>query len=431
MSTEYRTSDGETIRVPGSMDPFRQLGISSTANPSVTKRAVLREMAKPKRQDRAMASLAYHMITSSGTHYEKKGTVYKVKRKDIFYYAAIGDKEKVITEIDRNTDLLGAIDPKKRTVLYLAARCGFDDLVETLVRKGANVNHRQIDNSTPLHVAAFYGQSEIVNVLLVYGADPTLKNNHKNTPVEESSSLIKKIFEDYKKNPFEATITFFNSSALTERTRPIIYNRKKIGAEIFRSPACTDRITQSQWRIINKDWEVAYHGTQLKYIQSILKYGLLPSGAKLPNGEIIKPPPNHFQLGKNYAGVDDWARAIFVSPSIMYASHQCYSEYATRDESRWCIVVKVHINPSSYKSYNPTTLFKEEPIEGEPNNTEYRVEDSSVDDSIFRVFARLHTTTDPEISRNVVVTSVLFIDSTFRSNVRKYGLTHDKLREIF
>ncbi len=58
MSTEYRTSDGETIRVPGSMDPFRQLDILSTASHDVTKRSVLREMAKPKRQDRAMASLS-------------------------------------------------------------------------------------------------------------------------------------------------------------------------------------------------------------------------------------------------------------------------------------------------------------------------------------------------------------------------------------
>ncbi len=430
MSTDYRTSDGETIRVPGSMDPFRQLGISSTANPSVTKRAVLREMAKPKRQDRAMASLAYHMITSSGTHYEKKGTVYKVKRKDIFYYAAIGDKEKVITEIDRNTDLLGATDTNKRTVLYLAARCGFDDLVETLVRKGADVNHRQIVNSTPLHVAAFYGQNRIVKILLVYGADPTLQNDHKNTPIDESSGLTKKEFEDYKKNPFQITTIFFNSTALTEGMRQIMYKGKKIGTEIFRSTWHLDHTTNSKWRMLKRNWEVAYHGTKLKYIKSIFQYGLLPSGAQLPNGELIKPPSNHFQLGTTYAGVEDWARAIFVSPSFMYASHQCYSEYTAKDNSGWCVVVKALVNPTSYKAYNPTTLFKEEPITGEPNLTEYRVEERLDDDKIFRVLSRMLSTAEPEMSRNAVVISVLFIDSTFRSNVRSYGLNHDELRKL-
>ncbi len=217
MSTEYRTSDGETVKFPGKMDPFKQLGIPSTASPEETKRYVLREMAKPNRQDRAMASLAYHMITSSGACYEKKDTVYHVKKKDIFYYAAIGDKEKVIKEIDSNSELSGASDTKKRTVLYLAARCGFDDLIETLVRKGANVNHRQIDNSTPLHVAAFYGQYSIVKILLVYGADPTLKNNAGNTPVDESSWYIKQAFEDYKISPLQAHGTFFESTTLTKK----------------------------------------------------------------------------------------------------------------------------------------------------------------------------------------------------------------------
>ena len=431
MSIEYKASNGEKIRVPVTMDPYKQLGITCSTSPIDTKKAVWREMMKPKRQDRAMASLAYHMITSSSNQYKKTGTIYEIKAPDIFFFAAIGHREKVIAEIEKDPSQVSSVDELKRTVVYLAARCGFSDIVETLVRKGADVNHKQLDNSTPLHVAAFYGQKDIVTLLLVYGADPTLKNKHGNTPVSESSDELKKVFEVYKKDPFQSTVNFFDSTSLTEGNRFILYRGKKIGIEIFRSKNYLDDTTKRRWNRIKRNWEVAYHGTKHKYIKSILTYGLLPSGAKLPNGEIIKPPSNHFQLGMTYAGVEDWARALFVSPSIMYASHQCYSEHTEIGDSQWFVVVKVFVNPSSYKAYNPTVLFKEQPIDGEPDNTEYRVEDSTVEDSILRIFSHFMSSAEPEVLRNAVVASVMFIDLSFRRKIRDYKLNHADLRKLF
>ncbi len=216
-----------------------------------------------------------------------------------------------------------------------------------------------------------------------------------------------------------------------KNSRKIMYREKIIGTEIYRNTQHLDSVTRRQWETIQEEWEVAYHGTRLKYLQSILRCGLLPSGAQLPNGELIQPPFNHYQLGAAIAGVDDWASAIFVSPSIMYASHPCYSEYITSGEFGWCIVVKVHVNPSSYAKYNPTTAFNEKPIQGEPKNTEHRVRETSLKESIHRVLSRWFSSTNPEIDRNVVVTSVLFIDSTFRGNVREYGLSHEELRRLF
>ena len=154
-----------------------------------------------------------------------------------------------------------------------------------------------------------------------------MKNKGGNTPVSESSDELKKVFEMYKKDPFQSTVNYFDSTNLTEGFQLIYYRGKKFGAEIFRSKNQLDPATKCQWDVIKHDWEVAYHGTKHRYINSILKHGLQPSGAKLPNGELIKPPSYHIQFGKNYAGVEDWARAPFVSPSIMYASHEAYSDH--------------------------------------------------------------------------------------------------------
>ncbi len=170
MSLEYTTSDGETVEVPVCMDPFHQLEISPSATPSVTKRAVIRELANPQRQSRAMASLAYDMITSTGCRYEKKDTTYFITRPDIFYYATINHKDKVLAEIATDFSLTCSVDGNKRTVLYVAARSGYEDIiVEALVQKGADVNHRQRDDSTPLHVASLYNQKNIVTMLLSMG----------------------------------------------------------------------------------------------------------------------------------------------------------------------------------------------------------------------------------------------------------------------
>ncbi len=442
MSLEYTTSDGETVEVPVCMDPFQQLEISPSATPSVTKRAVIRELANPQRQSRAMASLAYDMITSTCCRYEKKDTMYFITRPDIFFYATIGHKDKVLAEIAMDSSLTCSVDGNQRTVLYVAARSGYEDIVEALVQKGADVNHRQRDDSTPLHVASFYNQKNIVTMLLIYGADMTLKNIYGNTPLDEADSDVKKVFESFSSDSLKVTVTFFASTTTTKGIHPIVYDGKEIGAEVVRSMRETDLATQFQWSMIQQNWEVAYHGTKQKYVRSILAYGLLPSGAELPDGEQIKPPSNHFSLEMNYAGVQNWSKAIFVSPSILYASHPCYSERIQKGDSHWCVVVKVYINPSSYENYGSTVQIKDKPLDGEPSKPEYRVDKEAAEGEMSRMWKAMSRFYDSgesrksfqkktEASRNVAVASVLFIDTDFLDNVNEYGLCHEDLSKIF
>ena len=426
MSFEYSTRDGEAVYIPETMDPYKQLGIPYEASPAKTKSAVFREMMKPKRQDRARASLAYHMITSIGNQYQKTSTIFEIKTPDIFFFAAIGHKKKVIAEIEKDPSLVKSADEYQRTALYIAARCGFSDIIEILIQRGADVNHKQLDNSTPLHVAAYYGQKGIVNLLLVHGADPHLKNNLGHDPVSEAFDDVKEVFEAYKKDPFQSTVTFFASTNLSQRSRPILFEDTNVGVEVFRSISTLDPITKNEWDKIKHDWEVAYHGTKQKHINSILTHGLIPTGTKVPFGETVMPPSGHIPVETFYAEKKNWSKAVFATPSIMYASHPCYSENMKSGDSQWCIVVKVLVKPKSYDAHYPTTAMFEKPIEGEPDHLEYRVKPSDELDILGDCMIK-----DVEVIRNAVVVSIMFIDLSFLASVRDCNLSHDDLQRCF
>ena len=83
----------------------------------------------------------------------------------------------LIQEIERDEDLLEFKDPLGRNLLYIAARNGHMGICEYLINKGINVNEVQKTGSTALHGAVYYGQINVVKILLNYGAKTNIKNN--------------------------------------------------------------------------------------------------------------------------------------------------------------------------------------------------------------------------------------------------------------
>lgn len=67
--------------------------------------------------------------------------------------------------------------------LHAAVKNGNKDIVELLLKEGADVNAPGPYKMTPLHMAAKYGQLDIAELLLKNKADPNLKNSIGQTPL--------------------------------------------------------------------------------------------------------------------------------------------------------------------------------------------------------------------------------------------------------
>lgn len=75
-------------------------------------------------------------------------------------------------------------DPQSgNTLLTTAALMGHTEIVTLLLEHGADVNSRNRDEGTALHIAAFFGRTETVKLLLEKGADTTLRNNMGGTAI--------------------------------------------------------------------------------------------------------------------------------------------------------------------------------------------------------------------------------------------------------
>lgn len=85
----------------------------------------------------------------------------------------MGDEEKEKEE-DEVT-----IDPRVR-LMYLANEADLDGIKEIL-DSGIDVNFRDIDNRTALHVAACQGYSDVVSLLLERGAEVDTKDRWGST----------------------------------------------------------------------------------------------------------------------------------------------------------------------------------------------------------------------------------------------------------
>ena len=171
---------------PEILEPFKVLKIPNNASKQETKSAFRRNLSNT---NRSSTCLAYEMICSK-EHFIKIGEEpkYKVKNKDQFYYVHVGCLEGLQKFVDKNPSLIHKKDHMGRSLLYLAARNGYINICFYLLQKGANINDTQGSGSTPLHGASYYGNDLVVQLLLQYGADTTIKNNYSNLAFNESKN---------------------------------------------------------------------------------------------------------------------------------------------------------------------------------------------------------------------------------------------------
>ena len=165
-------------------------------------------------------------------------------------------------------------------------------------------------------------------------------------------------------------------------------------------------------------FELAWHGTKEEYVCSILKHGLRASGSKLPDGKLLKPLDNHYALGMSHQGISNWAAAVFVSPSVSYASHVCYAERVFVDGEMWAVIMDCAVRKGSFTKHDQTVGGGYSGLPGEPENAEYRVQvRDSCDEQIWR--AKQH---DDVCVLGCTLILVSFLELS--------GLTYQQMRKL-
>ena len=113
---------------------------------------------------------------------------WKNNSKEPLYYAALCGfaklVEQLIVKYPQHANAIGGVYMTP-AVAALAGR--HLQLAQVLHRNKSSVEPRSENGNTPLHSAAFYGDLEMVQVLLGYGVDVNVQNNYGNTPLDFAS----------------------------------------------------------------------------------------------------------------------------------------------------------------------------------------------------------------------------------------------------
>ena len=352
-SISYVAAGGCHVNIALPINPWVILGLTpATASSNAVKVAFCQKIEQPQRQNRALVSFANHILTSTVPRYQRQhgSDMFTIKNRDHFAVVAYGNTKELQVLIERDKTLVKKSDEHGRTLLYLACKSGFSDMVKMLLQKGADINKIQQDGSTPLHAAAYFGHSLVVGLLLEYGARIDITNKWGHTAFDEGRSVrIKSLVMNASLDLIFSLKTTLMEQQLVSEMRPIEFKGQVIAKELIRHPNALDRKTSFGLDTILEKWEMTWHGTRFKNLQSIMKHGLLPAGT---GG--IEPPPGHFKLGAFFCNIPNWAAAIFVSPSLTYSAHAAYSERVMSNKEQWCVLIKAYCKPESYKAYDLT-----------------------------------------------------------------------------
>jgi len=113
-----------------------------------------------------------------------------VERLNVFEAAAFGDLDRLSELLGEDPDLIDAMSGDGFAPLHLAAFFGQTDAVRLLLARGAasNVAGTGWMTGTPLHAAAAGSHASIVHLLLEAGADPNTRQRHGYTPLHSAAA---------------------------------------------------------------------------------------------------------------------------------------------------------------------------------------------------------------------------------------------------
>jgi hypothetical protein len=120
---------------------------------------------------------------------------------------------------------------------------------------------------------------------------------------------------------------------------------------------------------------IAYHGTNINNIRSIILDGLVVPGTVVSCGKRIQPPSKHFAREKTYFGVDDYADAVFLSPSIHYSLNPPFAVLFSACGQLLIPVLECSVKHNSYDAYRSTVAGYTACPGDDMNTIDWRVKD--------------------------------------------------------
>jgi hypothetical protein len=99
---------------------------------------------------------------------------------------------------------------------------------------------------------------------------------------------------------------------------------------------------------------IAYHGTCIEVIPSILMDGLVMPSTVVSSGVRVCPPDNHIARGVSRFGIDDFSNAIFLSPSIHYCTDPAYAIPFMDGDRSLLAVLECSVKKKSYTCHEST-----------------------------------------------------------------------------
>ena len=110
----------------------------------------------------------------------------------LLHAAAVGGNPDVLTALlgaGARPDVNVVSLSPKRSALYVAMVCGHEEVARRLVQAGADVRFEDpVDQCSILHEAACWGNEQLVNDLLIGGADPTCFADEYGTPLHQAAA---------------------------------------------------------------------------------------------------------------------------------------------------------------------------------------------------------------------------------------------------
>jgi len=139
-------------------------------------------------------------------------------------------------------------DNDGNTVLNMACKRSYQNIVELLISNGADINIANKKGITPLITATIYGHYNIANVLIINGCNVNITDNYGNSPLHVSSIM------SYFESNLEISKLLINNGAQVNALNhsnktPLIYASSSMSSNIY-DWTCDSRDSKKR-KIIN------------------------------------------------------------------------------------------------------------------------------------------------------------------------------------